>query len=181
MTVYRRTPLPERDALSGLIVAESVLAHTRAALQASSGDGVPHEGLVLWLGRTTEDLDTLVLGCAAPVKTSHPQGVHIDERAVGATARSARRFGLGVVAQVHSHPGWDTRHSDGDDDLILMPFDGMFSLVVAHYGRGSVDPAAGAGLHQFQNGRWVKVPPTAMTVVPSLVGPLDEPRTRADA
>ena len=30
-----------------------------------------------------------------------------------------------------SHPGRDTRHSEGDDTLIIMPYEGMFSLVVA--------------------------------------------------
>jgi hypothetical protein len=62
-----------------------------------------------------------------------------------------------------------TRHSDGDDQLILMPFDGMFSLVVADYGYGSLLPEDGAGLHQHQDGRWVLVDNGAMTVVPPLV------------
>jgi proteasome lid subunit RPN8/RPN11 len=92
----------------------------------------------------------------------------VDERAVALAARTARRYGLGVVAQVHSHPGHDTRHSDGDDHLVLMPFPGMFSLVVADYGLGDLHPSGGAGLHQYQDGRWVQViDDDAMTVVPS--------------
>jgi len=100
---------------------------------------------------------------------SGPGRVHLDEHAVGATARSARAHSLGVVAQVHSHPGYDTRHSDGDDQLVLMPFEGMFSLVVADFGRGSLLPAEGAGLHQHQGGRWVKVDESALHVIPSLI------------
>jgi proteasome lid subunit RPN8/RPN11 len=64
---------------------------------------------------------------------------------------------LAVLGQVHSHPGGDTRHSDGDDDLIVLPHEGMFSLVVGRYGDGSVDPRDGAGLHQFQDRRWVRL------------------------
>jgi hypothetical protein len=51
-----------------------------------------------------------------------------------------------------------------------MPYDGMFSLVVGQYGHGSLDPRAGAGLHQYQGDRWVQVPADAFVVVPPLVG-----------
>jgi proteasome lid subunit RPN8/RPN11 len=95
-----------------------------------------------------------------------------NEAAAGAAARTARALRLGVVAQVHSHPGLDTRHSDGDDDLVLMPFNGMFSLVVARYGEGSLLPEQGAGLHQFQDGRWVQIrqPDPALMVVSAETG-----------
>jgi len=80
---------------------------------------------------------------------------------------------LGVVAQVHSHPGDDTRHSQGDDELVLMPFEGMFSLVVGRYGAGGITLEAGVGLHQFQDGRWVQVPSScssAVLFVPTVLG-----------
>lgn len=169
MTVHRLTELPEAPARGRLIVSEGVIAPTRAALQASSTDSRPDEGLVLWLGRNIEDT-SLVLACVAP-RSSHDWGrVHIDETAVGTAASAARAHGLGVIAQVHSHPGWDTRHSDGDDQLVLMPYESMFSLVVADYGLGSVHPAEGAGLHQFQDGHWVKVSnDEAFILVPHLL------------
>jgi proteasome lid subunit RPN8/RPN11 len=92
-----------------------------------------------------------------------------DAGAMGSVAEKARSYRLAVIAQVHSHPGGDTRHSDGDDDLIFMPFEGMFSLVVASYGNGQVEPRAGAGLHQFQDGRWVAIERTeqSMIIVPT--------------
>ena len=168
MTVHRRTPLPTGPAAGQLLVADGVLLPTSAALQGSSGDHRRHEGIVLWLGRDV-GRSTIVVACAAPPSLSGPGRVHLDERSVGATARAARAHGLGVVAQVHSHPGHDTRHSDGDDQLVLMPFEGMFSLVVADFGRGSLLPEEGAGLHQHQSGRWVKVDIGAMQVIPSLI------------
>jgi proteasome lid subunit RPN8/RPN11 len=168
VTVMRRTPLPTGPATGRLTVAEQVVSATRAALQASSGDHRSHEGLVFWLGRTVGG-DTLVLAMAAPPTAHSVNGVFITEPAVLATTRAARTAGLGLVAQVHSHPGVDTRHSDGDDRLILMPYEGMFSLVIADYGHGSLLPARGAGLHQFQNGRWVHITDDALTVVSAVV------------
>jgi proteasome lid subunit RPN8/RPN11 len=88
-----------------------------------------------------------------------------DEFAAGSAARAARAARLGLVAQVHSHPGADTRHSDGDDDIVLMPFEGMFSLVVAEYGGGGMVPADGAGLHQFQDSRWILVRQTEPALI----------------
>jgi proteasome lid subunit RPN8/RPN11 len=155
MTVHRVTPLPAAASRGQLIIASQVLSPTRAALQASCGQDGPHEGLAFWLGRTV-GASTLALAVTVPL-TDHGYGhVTCDERAVGAAARTARAAGLGLVAQIHSHPGRDTRHSDGDDQLILMPFEGMFSLVVADYGQGDLLPPS-AGLHQYQDGRWVQV------------------------
>jgi proteasome lid subunit RPN8/RPN11 len=169
MTVHRITELPLRPARGRLLVAEGVIAPTRAALQSSSTSGHPDEGLVLWLGRTIDDT-TIVLGCAAPRTTSTYGSVSVGESTVGSVATAGRTHNLGVIAQVHSHPGRDTRHSDGDDRLVLMPFESMFSLVIANYGIGSVEPSAGAGLHQFQDGRWVQVEDNdALVVVPALI------------
>jgi proteasome lid subunit RPN8/RPN11 len=163
MTAHRRAPLPTAPARGHLIVAEQVLAPTRAALQASSGSDGPHEGLVLWLGRTT-GTSTVVLSALAPRTDHGPQKVLCDELAIGLATQAAHAVGLGVVAQVHSHPGSDIRHSDGDDQLVLMPFENMFSLVAGHYGHGNLCPPT-AGLHQYQDGRWVQVTnPDAMII-----------------
>jgi hypothetical protein len=164
----RSGPLtPDGPAVGKLLVAEQVLAPSRAALQASSHEHQPHEGLVFWIGRIIGS-DTLVLSVVAVPTDHHRGGVFVNEHTVAATGRAARRAGLGLVAQVHSHPGADTQHSVGDNKLITMPFHGMFSVVVADYGRGSLLPAQGAGLHQYQHGRWVHLTTDAMVIVPAL-------------
>ena len=162
--VYRLRPLPEVPARGRLVVAEQVLAATSSILTSFSGEDGSHEGIAFWLGRTI-DGDTYVVSAMRPEAEHTPGSVSASESAVGAVSRRARALGLGVVAQVHSHPGAETRHSDGDDDLVLMPFDGMYSLVVASYGRGSFDPASGLGVHQFQAGRWVAVSDKISAVV----------------
>jgi proteasome lid subunit RPN8/RPN11 len=157
----------EGPAVGRLLVGEQVLAPSRAALQASSHKHEPHEGLVFWLGRTI-GADTLVLSVAAVPTDHHRGGVFVNEHTVAAVSRAARGAGLGLVAQVHSHPDADTRHSAGDNQLITMPFHGMFSLVVADYGQGSLLPSQGAGLHQYQDRHWVHLTTSAMVVVPAL-------------
>lgn len=156
--VHRRKPLPEAPARGRLIVTEATMDETAAALRAFRGRRGRHEGIVFWAGRQC-GTDTVVAAALLPRAEHGPGFVHVTHAEVGWMARSARRFGLAVMVQVHSHPGGDTRHSDGDDELIVLPREGMFSLVVGRYGDGAVDPRQGAGLHQFQDGHWVRVKP----------------------
>jgi len=174
MAVLRMTPLPERENRGNLIVPEQVAIHTKLALLGFRGSDGRHEGLTYWLGRRIGP-DSLVVAGYIPQCDHGEQYVMATESAIGAAIRAARAVGLCLVAQVHSHPGQDTRHSDGDDRLVLMPFDGMFSLVVACYGAGGMTLDKGAGLHQFQDGRWVRIPAKyrqALTIVPTMMGGL---------
>jgi proteasome lid subunit RPN8/RPN11 len=171
MSVFRLTQLPTGASRGRLIVPASVLSATKAVLQQCRGQDGRHEGLVYWMGRRAEP-DALVMSAFVPATDHGPQHVFIAEAEVGRMSRKARALGLAIIAQVHSHPGRDTRHSDDDDKLILMPFEGLFSLVVAQYGDGSLVPAEGAGLHQYQDRRWVLVVPssvdTLITVPPAV-------------
>ena len=170
--VHRRRPLPEVPARGRLIVAEAAMAETSSALRASRGRHGRHEGIVFWAGRLC-GTDTLVTAALLPHAEHGPGFVHVSHADVGWMGRAARRLGLAVMAQVHSHPGADTRHSDGDDELIVLPREGMFSLVIGRYGEGPADPRHGAGLHQFQDGRWVCVMPVngAFVTVPAGIRP----------
>ncbi len=175
MPVHRIPPLSEGANRGRLIIAASVAAQTRIALQGFCGPDGPHEGMVFWVGRRLEP-DIIVAGAVIPVCQHGPQQVLAPPAAVGSVSRTARVLGLSIVAQVHSHPGEDTRHSTGDDSLILMPFEGMFSVVVAKYGAGGITQDSGVGLHQYQNRRWLRIPPScsgAITIVPSIMGGLD--------
>jgi hypothetical protein len=170
--VARRRALPVAAARGALIVPEGVLNETRGALLASGGPDGRHEGLVFWAGWVLPGLT--VIAVAIPPQLEHGWGhVRADEAAVAAAIHSARRFGAGLLAQIHSHPGLDTRHSDGDDEMVLMPFEGMFSLVIGEYGAGSLRPDAGLGVHQFQDGRWVWIEPAAgaLIITPPMVWP----------
>lgn len=162
--LHRTRALPERPGRGHLVVPAHIVEQTSVILRRAGQGTPPHEGLVWWAGRQTGD-DFLVLACVTPTVDSGPQHVFADEHAVGNASAVTRPLRLGVIAQVHSHPGFDTRHSDGDDDLILMPFPNMFSVVVARFGAESVLPSGGAGVHQYQDGQWVKVADAADVVV----------------
>lgn len=168
--VLRLTPLPEAPARGRLVVAAAVAKRANEELARFSGKDGRHEGLVLWLGRRV-DGDVLIAAIGTP-HVEHTWGsVRIGHHAVGVTSKAARRAGVSVLVQVHSHPGRDTRHSDGDDRMVLLPHEGMFSLVVGRYGDEPIEPHAGLGLHQFQNGRWVLVRPVegSFLLVPTVV------------
>lgn len=162
--VYRLRPLPCLPARGRLVIAAHVLAATSTILTSFRGDDGDHEGIAFWLGRVV-DGDTYVLGAIRPEAEHTCGSVVAPETAVGVVSSRARAMRLGVVAQVHSHPGAETWHSDGDDELVLMPFEGMYSLVVGEYGRGSLVAGEGLGIHQFQEGRWVAVSDAAEAMV----------------
>jgi proteasome lid subunit RPN8/RPN11 len=114
----------------------------------------PHEGIVFWGGKEMEGI-TLFTTAITP-RAVHTKGsVHCDEAAIREVVRALRPHGLGLLAQVHSHPGSDARHSDGDDSMILLPFESMLSIVVPWYAKDGVHPLSSCGIHQFQEGRWV--------------------------
>jgi proteasome lid subunit RPN8/RPN11 len=155
-SVHRFAPLPLSPARGHLVVPESVAIATISALQGFGGPDGPHEGIAFWAGREVGD-DQIVASVVVPRADHGRQSVYVSADQVGEVAHQARLRRLVVLAQVHSHPGLDTRHSDADDSLILMAREGMFSLVVARYGEGGITPELGAGVHQFQDGQWIQV------------------------
>jgi len=147
-------PLPPRVDLRGrFLLAEPALAETERLLPTYRGADGDHEGLVFLCGR--EIGSTTLLCMAVAPEAAHGRGhVMADQQAVGGVVAAARTLGLGVLAQVHSHPGAVTHHSRGDDHMVLMPFEGMLSIVAPHYGHFGIRPLHGIGVHQFQDGRW---------------------------
>ena len=161
--VYRTRKLPVANLIGNFLVAAQVLTSTQGALQEFALDGIAdggHEGMVFWAGREVSG-DVMFLQAVVP-DAEHSRGrVHASKSSVGAAARAARAYDLGILCQVHSHPGSDTRHSDGDDDLVLLPFEGMLSIVVANFGIGFVSLGQ-ASVHQFQSGRWALCDPASV-------------------
>lgn len=154
--VYRSKPLPRGLIRGRYLIAEPVINATRDALIGFGLDGIDdagHEGMAFWAGRQCGD-DTLLLQAIVP-QAEHTHGsVIADRNSVSQAARTARAQGLGLLVQVHSHPGTDARHSDGDDHLVLLPFEDMLSVVAPQFGL----PFRALGdvcVHQFQDGRWV--------------------------
>lgn len=146
---------PVRVPLRGrFLITEPVIAETERLLRTYRDVDGDHEGLVFLAGRELEDNVTLLCLALAPDCDHGPGHVMATESAIAAVARAARARDLGVLAQVHSHPAAWTRHSDGDDHMVLMPFEGMLSIVAPHYGRPTMLPLRSLGVHQHQDGLW---------------------------
>lgn len=165
---FRRPTMPSAPARGHLLIPESVAQATQLALRGFAGPDGRHEGIVFWAGRL-DDGDQLVATALIPRATHGTGYVCCSGSAFGAAVSLAVAHRLVLLSQVHSHPGNDTLHSTGDDQLIIMAHEGMYSIVIAQFGDGGVTPSSGAGIHQFQDGRWVRVsdPEEAVIVVPA--------------
>lgn len=163
-SVFRTRPLPQGPLLGEFYLAPRLMADTRAALlqfaAAGAADG-GHEGICYWAGRESPGT-TRFEAVLVPEARHGPGGVFVSAGAYGAMSRQARHSGLGILAQVHSHPGTDTRHSDGDDRLIIMPFEGMLSLVAPEYGHG-LHCFDDFSVHQYRARSWVLCDPDSYT------------------
>lgn len=156
MTVHRIRPLPTGTLQGDFRLAPGLIDETREALfgffEAGRRDG-GHEGICLWAGIEQPSITTFD-AVIVPAASHGPRGVFVTAGQFADAVAEAHDSGLGILAQVHSHPGWDTRHSDGDDELIVMPFERMLSLVAPFYGR-TVTSIGDFSVHQFQDHRWV--------------------------
>ena len=156
LTKKREPRLPICEMRGEFAITQSAVDATAALLPSYRGPDGDHEGIVFLAGYEMSDV-TLFTTAIAP-DADHGWGhVICSEEVVGATARAARAYGLAVLAQVHTHGGDWTEHSRGDDSLIVMPFEGMLSLIAPHYGRFGLLPLHGLGVHQYQDGEWVAI------------------------
>jgi len=58
-----------------------------------------------------------------------------------------------MVAQVHTHPSWDTEHSRCDDERAASRK--ILSIVLPDYGDGA--EVTEAGWHEFRNDQWERL------------------------
>jgi proteasome lid subunit RPN8/RPN11 len=136
------------------LIAEAALLGCQSLLPTYRGLDGDHEGIVFLCGR--ELGDTQLLTTAIAPRCDHGlRRVMCDERQIEEVVAHAHAHQLGVLAQVHSHPGAFIEHSEGDDEMVLMPFERMISIVVPHYARYGLRPLENLGIHQYQDGGWV--------------------------
>jgi hypothetical protein len=150
--------LPVANLRGDFLITEGAVAAAERLLPSFRGPDGDHEGLVFLLGREFDGL-TVVTSALAPDADHGPGHVMCDEAGVAAAASRARAHGLGILGQLHTHGRDWTEHSLGDDELIVMPFEGMVSLIAPWYGRVGLRPLHGLGVHQHQDGAWVLIRP----------------------
>lgn len=113
-----------------------------------------HEGIAFLAGIVRSE--TSIFTTAIFPEADHRSGyVRCDEYQFASASAAARTHGLGLLAQVHTHPlGW-TEHSPGDDEMVQPAYEGMLSIVVPDYARAPLRPLSSLGVHQLQDGKWV--------------------------
>jgi hypothetical protein len=154
----RKPRLPVRGLRGEFLITEAAIYAAARILPTFRGPDGDHEGIVFLLGFEASDLTVLTTALAPDAGHGWGQ-VICDEHAVGAASRAARHHGLAVLAQLHTHGNDSTEHSIGDDNLVVMPFEGMLSLIAPWYGRTGLVPLHGLGVHQYQDGNWVGISP----------------------
>jgi hypothetical protein len=151
---------------------EQAIGALEALLPTYRGADGSHEGIAFLCGLELPTA-TLYTTAIAPQADHGRRHVRCSETEIAAVSAAARKLGLGLLAQVHTHPGDGTVHSLGDDEMVLMPFEGMLSIVCPLYGRFALRPLESLGVHQFQDGRWVLAEPESvkanLSVLPGAV------------
>ncbi len=135
-------------------ILEDVVLALERLLPTYRGPDGSHEGIALLCGLEVPQL-TLFTTAIFPEANHREAYVRCSEGQFAAASAVAREAGLGVLAQVHGHPGQCAVHSPGDDDMVRPRFEGMLSIVVPLYGRHGLRPLHGLGVHQLQGGVWV--------------------------
>lgn len=141
--------------LGSFVISDALVRTVFQVLRQQSKEGPDirgNEGL-LFLAGTQEGNQTFYSTAVVPKVKNTRGSVFVDAAEYGNCGRTARKSGLQILAQVHSHPGNCCHHSDGDDKLIVMPFDGMLSIVIPNYGR-SLTPIHTWGVHQRRGRTW---------------------------
>jgi hypothetical protein len=142
-----------------LIVGRDVLPETFDALR-TCGEG-RRECVVYWTGPI--DAADTVDGIVQPPHEADWGWYEIDQPWLTRfflELRAARRC---VRAQIHTHPGAQTRHSPTDDGFAVAPHTGFVSIVLPHFAQGSVSLDGAYVAELAADGNWVEQPATSIT------------------
>ena len=130
-------------------VSTRLLDRTAEALRQSGHHSKPHEGVAYWAGRRTAN-EYFITTCVVPEARTTRGSFETSSLSNAKVIAYLARAGLELLGQVHSHPGSFVGHSDGDDKLALMPYDGFLSIIVPNYARKGMRPLKTCGIHIFQ-------------------------------
>jgi len=145
----RRKTNGEPDARYRVWILRAVVERTLDVLRASGTVEEAHEGIVYWAGRRLGP-EAIVTTCIVPMATTTFGSFRTSSETNAKVVMYLATAGLELLGQVHSHPGKSCDHSEGDDELALMPYEGFVSIVVPHYARCGMEPLSRCGIHVFE-------------------------------
>jgi hypothetical protein len=136
------------------LILEPVITELERVLPTYRGPDGHHEGIAFLCGfeRAGETVFTTAIFPDAEHRAGY---VRCDEAQFAAASSAARSYGLGLLAQVHTHPKGCTGHSWGDDNMVRPAYEGMLSIVVPDYGLTGLRPLDSLGIHQLQGTQWI--------------------------
>lgn len=82
--------------------------------------------------------------------------VTLHSRGLKALWAQCRARQLDVVADVHTHPGLDTRQSDLDQRHPMIPVDGHIALIVPNFANTTRWQLDGVGVHEYRETGWLQ-------------------------
>lgn len=88
-----------------------------------------------------------------PNAEMHPTYFTVSGKGMSEAGQHFRRFGLQRLAQVHTHPSWDVRHSPYDDENAYSQLEGSTSIVIPHHARHRTDLSE-CGVHVREASGW---------------------------
>jgi hypothetical protein len=141
------------SAINRISVPQGVVSGTMQVLRRYGTRG--YEGMVLWVGTTSQDRATVIDAWVPPQQSLRDEngvGYFVPGEALVEISSELRSRGVGLIAQVHSHPG-RAYHSPADDQYAIVTTNGGFSLVVPNFGRGS-DRIADWAVYRLKGSRW---------------------------
>lgn len=161
---------------SALSVPADAIRMTSAFLRSMSGV----ESCCFWLGPRQEGKAT-VMAIVVPRQRNQPGNYHVEPEAMLRVADVARPRGWTNLAQIHSHPGPDVRHSGYDDEMANSRR--ALSLIYPTYGalpgvwrfRGwlwRLSPAPiprQIGVHAFLHSKWTLLDAAGIAPVMQIV------------
>lgn len=137
-------------------IAEDLVVRTVKALQTFGRTGC--EGLVLWMGSVSGSEARVAdawVPPQTPIRSDSGIGYMVSKETLTEISRECRRSGLGLVAQVHSHPR-RAYHSDADDRYAVVTTNGGFSLVVPNFGNSPARISAWA-VYRLNGQDWIEL------------------------
>lgn len=141
-----------------VLIAQNLVTRTVEALR--SFGQTRCEGLVLWLGTSSgyeARISDAWIPPQTPIRSESGVGYMVSGETLTEISRECRRKGVGLVAQVHSHPG-RAYHSSADDRYAVVTTNGGFSLVVPNFGAGPAHIATWA-VYRLKGRDWAEMTP----------------------
>lgn len=136
------------NSLQSLLIPSNLWCATLELLQPYTRRGV--EAGCFWYGTRNNNL-ALASALAIPHQENQRQNFHISADSLAEMTQVASASGLVAVAQIHTHPSVDVKHSQYDDAQVVSQ--NVWSIVMPNYGKQPID-FSDLGVHRFRDGRW---------------------------